>query len=151
MKSKAKVLIDRCATVLEYFIAGILCIGLLYFTLKLIGSVLHLPGHEAYETFEELLHAAFTLVIGVEIIRMLCEHSTEIVFEVLTFALARQIVISHDSAIDNVFGIAALAGVFAIRKYLYADTLNVNRLHKKKNKKQQGSEQANEKEIQPVQ
>ncbi|MBQ3089743.1 MAG: hypothetical protein IJD21_04175 [Oscillospiraceae bacterium] len=132
MKGRAKRLLDRFSVILEYFIAGVLCIGLLYFTFELCASVLHLPNHSIYESFDDLLHGAFTLVIGVEIIRMLCEHSTEIVFEVLTFAIARQIVISHSSAIDNVYGMVALAMVFAVRKYVYSDTLNTEHPKKKK-------------------
>lgn len=132
MKSKAKKLLDRFSIILEYFIAAVLCVGLLYFTFELCASVLHLPNHNTYSSFDDLLHGAFTLVIGVEIIRMLCEHSTEIVFEVLTFAIARQIVISHSHAIDNVYGMIALALVFAVRKYVYSDTLNTEHGHKRK-------------------
>ena len=132
MRSKAKRLLDRFSVIMEYFIAAVLCIGLLYFTLRLIGRVLHLPDYQVYEEFDDLLHDAFSLVIGVEIIRMLCEHSTEIVFEVLTFAIARQIVIDHSHAIDNVYGMIALAVVFAVRKYVYSDTLNTEHGKKKK-------------------
>lgn len=132
MKSKAKRLLDRFSVILEYFIAGVLCIGLLYFTFELVASMLQLPDYPIYYSFDDLLHDAFTLVIGVEIIRMLCEHSTEIVFEILTFAIARQIVIDHSHAIDNVYGMIALALVFAVRKYVYSDTLNTEHNGKKK-------------------
>lgn len=131
MRSKAKRLLDRFSVIMEYFVAAVLCIGLLYFTLRLIGRVLHFPDYQVYEEFDDLLHDAFSLVIGVEIIRMLCEHSTEIVFEVLTFAIARQIVIDHTHAIDNVYGMIALAVVFAVRKYVYSDTLNTEHGGKK--------------------
>lgn len=40
------------------------------------------------------------------------------VFEVLTFAFARQIIIDHSRAIDNLYGLSAIAILFAIRKYL---------------------------------
>ncbi|MBQ9166005.1 MAG: hypothetical protein IJX71_03680 [Oscillospiraceae bacterium] len=149
MKSKAKRLLDRFSIILEYFIAGLLCIGVLYFTFELIASMLQLPDYPIYYSFDDLLHDAFTLVIGIEIIRMLCEHSTEIVFEVLTFAIARQIVIDHTHAIDNVYGMLALGAVFAIRKHLYADTLNTDHKAKKK-KPAEAKKEAQEQEAQPV-
>lgn len=150
MKSKAKRLLDRFSIILEYFIAGLLCIGVLYFTFELIASMLQLPDYPIYYSFDDLLHDAFTLVIGIEIIRMLCEHSTEIVFEVLTFAIARQIVIDHAHAIDNIYGMLALAAVFAIRKHLYADTLNTDHKEKKKKKTVEAKKEKQEQDAQPV-
>lgn len=119
MEKRVKKIVNRSALALEAFIAGLLCIGLLYFTFQLLGSTLHLKGFTIYDNFDDLLSTAFTLVIGVEIIRMMCEHSLEIVFEVLTFAIARQIVIDHSHAIDNLCGVAAIAILFATRKYLF--------------------------------
>ncbi len=122
MKERIKKLPHRFSVVLEFVIAGLLCIGTLNFTVRLAGSILHIKGFVPYNSFESLLSAAFTLVIGVEIIRMMCEHSSEIVFEVLTFAIARQIVIDHTHAIDNLYGMAAIALIFVIRKYLMPGT-----------------------------
>lgn len=119
MEKRVKKLVNRFALALEAFIAGLLCIGLLYFTFQLLGRTLHLEGFMTYDNFDDLLSTAFTLVIGVEIIRMMCEHSMEIIFEVLTFAIARQIVIDHSHAVDNLYGIAAIAILFATKKYLF--------------------------------
>lgn len=118
MKARMKSLLHHFSVVLEFIIAGLLCIGALYFTVRMAGNILHLKGFVSYNNFETLLSSAFTLVIGIEIIRMMCEHSSEIVFEVLTFAIARQIVIDHANAIDNLYGMAAIALIFIIRKYL---------------------------------
>lgn len=122
MKTRMKDLLHRFSVVLEFFIAGLLCIGALYFTFRMAGNILHIKGFVPYNNFETLLSSAFTLVIGIEIIRMMCEHSSEIVFEVLTFAIARQIVIDHTHAIDNLYGVAAIALIFVIRKYLLPGT-----------------------------
>lgn len=122
MKVRMKQLLHQFSVVLEFIIAGLLCIGALYFTLRMAGSILRISGFVPYNSFESLLSAAFTLVIGIEIIRMMCEHSSEIVFEVLTFAIARQIVIDHTHAIDNLYGVAAIALIFVIRKHLMPGT-----------------------------
>ena len=122
MKERIKKLPHRFSVVLEFVIAGLLCIGALYFTVRMAGSILHIKGFVPYNSFETLLSTAFTLVIGVEIIRMMCEHSSEIVFEVLTFAIARQIIIDHTHAVDNLYGVAAIALIFVIRKFLMPGT-----------------------------
>lgn len=122
MKARMKELLHRFSMVLEFFIAGLLCIGALYFTFRMAGSIFQIKGFVGYNNFETLLSSAFTLVIGIEIIRMMCEHSSEIVFEVLTFAIARQIVIDHTHAVDNLYGVAAIALIFVIRKYLLPGT-----------------------------
>ncbi|MGM9538649.1 MAG: hypothetical protein ACI3VN_10000 [Candidatus Onthomonas sp.] len=122
MKVRLKNLLHRFSMALEFIIAGLLCIGILYFTVRMAGSILHIKGYVPYNSFESLLSTAFTLVIGVEIIRMMCEHSSEIVFEVLTFAIARQIIIDHTHAVDNLYGVAAIALIFVIRKFLMPGT-----------------------------
>lgn len=119
MRDRVRELLRRFAIILEFFIAGLLCLAVLYFTFRLLMGFLQVEGYPIYGTFESFLNTAFSLVIGVEMIRMTCEHSAENVFEVLTFAIARQIVIDHTHAIDNVYGIIAIALLFATRKYLF--------------------------------
>lgn len=119
MKFQTQQLLRKFSVLLETFIAGLLCIAIVYFTFRLLGSTLRLEGFPIYNTFEDLLSVAFSLVIGIEMIRMMCEHSAENIFEVLAFAIARQIVIDHTYAIDNLYGIAAIALLFLIRKYLF--------------------------------
>jgi hypothetical protein len=50
---------------------------------------------------------------------MLINHSADAVAEVLLFAIARQLVIGHNTAWEKLIGVIAIACVFAIRKYLY--------------------------------
>lgn len=119
MKLQIQQLLRKFSILLETFIAGLLCIAIVYFTFRLLGSTLRLDGFPLYDSFEDLLSVAFSLVIGIEMIRMMCEHSAENIFEVLAFAIARQIVIDHTYAIDNLYGIAAIAILFLIRKYLF--------------------------------
>ncbi len=119
MRDRIRELLRHFAIILEFFIAGLLCLAVLYFTFRLLMGFLQVDGYPIYETFEDFLNTAFSLVIGVEMIRMTCEHSAENVFEVLTFAIARQIVIDHTYSIDNVYGIIAISLLFATRKYLF--------------------------------
>ena len=45
--------------------------------------------------FTTFLSQALSLVVGVEFVKMLCQHSAQTVVEVLMFATARQMVVEH--------------------------------------------------------
>ena len=58
---------------------------------------------------DAILGKALTLVVGVEFVKMLILHTPESVIEVLLYAVARQIIISHESAMENLVGVLAVA------------------------------------------
>ena len=62
-----------------------------------------------------------SLVVGVEFVRMLILKTPGSLVEVVMFAIARQIIISHDSALDNLIGALAVVLMFCCRKYLLKD------------------------------
>lgn len=78
------------------------------------GSTL-ISGTFKLEIFTETI---LTLVVGIEFVRMLILHTPQSVIEVLLYAVARQIVISHEHALDNLIGVLAIAVIFVIQKYL---------------------------------
>jgi hypothetical protein len=65
-----------------------------------------------------VLDKAIALAIGAELIKMLCKHTPETIIEVLAFALARQLIVGHASALENLITVAAIAILFAIRRFL---------------------------------
>ncbi|MGX8833274.1 transporter [Amedibacillus sp. YH-ame6] len=67
---------------------------------------------------ESFMKTVLTLVVGIEFAKMLILHTPESVLEVLLYAVARQIVIYHDSALENLVGVLAVGVIFVIRKYL---------------------------------
>lgn len=76
---------------------------------------------EGFHSFEinSVLGSILWLVIGLEFIKMLMEHSHAAVLEVLLFAVARQMIVEHTSMLENLIAVVAIAGVFLIRKFLY--------------------------------
>lgn len=52
---------------------------------------------------------------------MMYSHSPDTVFEVLLFAIARQIIIDHSSSWGSLIGVCAIAALFATRKYLFCE------------------------------
>ena len=71
------------------------------------------------DVFAYYLETAMNLAIGVELIKMLCMHSPGTVIEVLLFAIARQVVVSHSSVTQTLTGVFAIVVLFATRKYLF--------------------------------
>ena len=50
---------------------------------------------------------------------MLYKHNPSTVFEVLLFAIARQVILAHNDAITALIGVIAIAILFATRKFLF--------------------------------
>ena len=64
-------------------------------------------------------------------VKMLAKHTAETLLEVLMFALARQMVVVHETMIDTLIGIVALGAIFAIRKYLLLKTPDKQKIYDK--------------------
>lgn len=106
--------------IMELVIAVIVMVG---FTMGIVPLIRELPSLLSFDgsgegTFHVFLEHAFNLVIGIEFIRMLIRHTPGSALEVLMFALARHLVLSGGSGAELLFSVAAIGGVFAIRKYL---------------------------------
>ena len=67
---------------------------------------------------ETYLHNVLTIVVGLEFVRMLIDTTPASILEVLTVAITRHVILSHDDPWSNVACIACIAGLFAIRRFL---------------------------------
>ena len=95
--------------------------------IRLIMDVSGTPIHSMdTEFFTDFLSQALSLVVGVEFVKMLCQHSAQTVVEVLMFATARQMVVEHLKTKETLIGVISIAILFAIRKYLMTDSDDMN-------------------------
>ncbi|MFQ9918000.1 MAG: hypothetical protein ACLRWQ_18000 [Flavonifractor plautii] len=60
---------------------------------------------------------AMTIVVGIEFVKMLMLHTPRAVTDVLLFAIARQLVVNHSSAVDTLLGVAAVALISSSRSF----------------------------------
>lgn len=67
---------------------------------------------------EDYLHHILTIVVGMEFVRMLIDTTPANILEVLTLAITRHVVLSHDDYWSNVACVACIAGLFAVRRFL---------------------------------
>ena len=121
MKQYVSIFLKRLAVLLEFFIAIMLAIGILLLSLRMASSLGNIPNLAVWPNYDDLLETCFNLIIGVELIRMMYYHTPNTVFEVLLFAIARQIIVEHSSAWSSLIGVCAIAVLFATRKFLFSD------------------------------
>lgn len=102
---------------LERFIAIITILALLG---SLGIEIFHMftTGAEYFADVSSMLHHLLMIVVGLEFVRMLIDTTPANILEVLTVAITRHVVLSHDDPWSNVACIACIAGLFAIRRFL---------------------------------
>lgn len=125
LKLKIPNFIYRIAQFLEILISVIVIVAIavsLYAVLVELHVMANSPDN--VDMLTEFLATAFTVVIGIEFLKMLSRHNMSSVVEVLLFAIARQMVIEHTSAIENLIMVIAIAILFTIRKYLFIPGLD---------------------------
>jgi uncharacterized membrane protein (DUF373 family) len=105
---------------LERVIASITLIVLLISLGLELYQMFFVPGHLG--DLSEYLHNILTIVVGLEFVRMLIDTTPANVLEVLTVAITRHVILSHDDPWSNVACIACIAGLFAIRRFLVRRT-----------------------------
>ena len=106
-------------TAIELVISFILAASIIVMIGRLLLDFHNIPYLDVYPNYDDLLTNCFNLIIGVELIRMLYKHNPSTVFEVLLFAIARQVILAHDDAITTLIGVIAIAILFATRKFLF--------------------------------
>ena len=101
----------------ERTIATITLIGLILSFVYLIYLMFADPGEYLFDT-HNFLHNILNIVVGFEFVRMMIDTTPANILEVLTVAITRHVILSHDDYWSNLICIACIAGLFAIRRYL---------------------------------
>lgn len=115
--SRVQHLILHTLHVIERFIA-IITILILLAALTLEIYQIIISGAEYLSDVSHILHELLTIVVGMEFVRMLVDTTPANILEVLTLAITRHVIISHDDPWSNLACVACIAGLFAIRRFL---------------------------------
>ena len=107
------------SSLLEVVLSILVLIGLLISTIPIANEMFSLVSQNSTEAFQTFLGHAFNLVIGIEFIKMLAKHSPGSALEVLLYAIARNMILGHGTAAENLLGVAAIGLIFVIRKFLF--------------------------------
>ena len=118
-RSRLRNYIIQASTLLEITLSGLVLVGLLLSfvpLLKWMPGLLFDGNDVEIRTF---LERALDIVIGVEFIKMLAKHSPGSSLEVLLYAIARHMVVGHESAVENLLSVCAIALIFIVRKFFF--------------------------------
>ncbi|MGF6989987.1 uncharacterized membrane protein (DUF373 family) [Lachnospiraceae bacterium PM6-15] len=104
---------------IEYSLAVMLAMALLVIGWYMAKDIYRFSlGNPIAETFHQLLAHAFLLFIGIEFIKVVVSPNPENIMEVVMVTITRAIIMDHSSMLTTLCGVAALAVVFGIRRYL---------------------------------
>ena len=124
-KHLAKKWMLSIARFIEVAVAVIVTIALV---ISCISLVIHLGFFDGewvnVESFNHFLEYSLNIVLGVEFIRMVIKHSPGATIEVLMIAVARHLLLEHTDSMQVLLGVAAIAGIFAIRKFLFVESFS---------------------------
>lgn len=114
---KIDILIRRILRLTEQFIAVLTIAALLG---ALAMEIYHMitSGAAYFSDVSYLLHNLLNIVVGLEFVRMLIDTTPANILEVLTVAITRHVILSHDDPWSNIASVACIAGLFAIRRFL---------------------------------
>lgn len=110
-------LLERCIaaiTIIVLVVALVLQVAAL-FGVEPSALPLDLQPFTDVDTY---LHHILTIVVGLEFVRMLIDTTPANILEVLTLAITRHVILSHDDYWSNLVSIICIVGLFAIRRYL---------------------------------
>ncbi|MCD8010573.1 MAG: phosphate-starvation-inducible PsiE family protein [Lachnospiraceae bacterium] len=119
---------------LELCVSAILLLSIIVALVSLLGDLAEftLAGGNA-DDFQTFLGNMFTVVIGIEFLKMLCSYNVDSVIEVILFTVARQLVLNHTAAFELLLSVIAIAILFVVRKYLFVKRLDAHPVNEGEN------------------
>lgn len=117
MRSKYVSALLKAAWILELIVALAILLATVV-QLVLLGDTTLSALFQGEFQMDQFFSSVMTIVVGIEFIKMLLLHTPEAVTDVLLFAIARQLVVSHSSPVDTLLGVAAVALIFVIKRFL---------------------------------
>lgn len=120
MQKKVSKFFNVIVHVLEYLIAIVTLAVLLW----LLGCEIFkmFTAENYFSSVDTYLNNILTIVVGLEFVRMLINLTPANTLEVLIVAIARQVIVDHNSPVNNIVCVACIAGLFAIRRFLIPKT-----------------------------
>ena len=118
MKMTLQTIMQKMASYVELVLSAFLLVVVVVLTARLIAQSVPQVWSQQIDVMY-YLESAMTLAIGIEFVKMLCTHTPETIIEILLFAISRQMIVEHLSAAETIIGVGAIAGLFAVRKYLF--------------------------------
>ena len=118
MKMTLQTIMQKMTSYVELVLSAFLLLVVVALSVRLIAQSVPQVWSQQIDVMY-YLESAMTLAIGIEFVKMLCTHTSETIIEILLFAISRQMIVEHLSTTETILGVGAIAGLFAVRKYLF--------------------------------
>ena len=116
MQGKISQVFNKVIHILEYVIAVVMLLALIWLLGTEVYKMIAQDGY--FDDSDIYLNSILTIVVGLEFVRMLINLTPANTLEVLIVAIARQVIVNHESAINNIVCVLCIAGLFAIKRFL---------------------------------
>ncbi len=119
--------VQKAVLYLETILAAFVIVSVIIGAIELfhyIKIIMFAQPPDIYNNFRDLLGYVLLLVIGLELSLMLIRHTPGSVIEVMFFAIARKVLIYTNETYEFLIGVIALAGLFAIRRFLFVHKIS---------------------------
>lgn len=87
--------------------------------LLVIGVAQELGEDPMAFSIDDFLAKVLLIIMDIEFVKMLMLHTYGAVIDVLLFAMARQMIITHNGPEGTLLSVLSVALIFAIKKFLY--------------------------------
>ena len=87
--------------------------------LLVVGVVQQLGEDSMSFSIDDFLSKVLLIIMGIEFVKMLMLHTYGAVIDVLLFAMARQMIVTHNGPEGTLISVLSVAVIFAIKKFLY--------------------------------
>ncbi|MDD5922382.1 MAG: hypothetical protein PUC44_04295 [Eubacteriales bacterium] len=110
----------KAAEIIEYILVVLTVIAVIIAIIGIIPRIFHFwEERESTASFEHILSAILAIVVGTEFIRMMLKPTFKNVAEVLTFLIARHVIVHETSPMDNLLSVIAIAILFLMQSALW--------------------------------
>ena len=115
MRKKLQDKMFELSYIIELLISLIVIVAVLIMAVKIVIDMCSITFLEkGIDSLVLVMDKAIPLAIGAELIKMLCKHTPETIIEVLSFALASQIIVGHAKPWENLITVVAIAILFGV-------------------------------------
>lgn len=114
--------LSKIATFTELLVAFVVLVGIVLLStevfVQLKTMAIAIFSENEMPTMQSFLYLVFELVICIEFVKMLVKHTPASAIEVLLYTIARKLIADRGGMLDALIGVAAIAILFVVRKYL---------------------------------
>lgn len=119
MGDKLRKILYELGELLELVMAGAVVCGIIAAVFALVPELASYWQHRTDPgAFRKYLDAVFNVVIGIEFVKMLCKPSSENIIEVLVFLIARHMIVTTTTPLEDLIAVSSICILFLFRRFM---------------------------------